>query len=35
MFKTALFDCAIEEKCFGGDGGRGICPLFSSPPQGI
>ena len=35
MFKMALFDCAIEEKCCGGDGGRGICPLFSSPPQGI
>ena len=35
MFKTALFDCAIEEKCCGGNGGRGICPLFSSPPWGI
>ena len=34
MFKTALFDCAIEEKCCGGTGGRGICPLFSSPPGG-
>ena len=35
MFKTALFDCAITEKCYSGDGGRGISPLFSSPPQGI
>ena len=23
------------EKCFSVDGGRGICPLFSSPPRGI
>ena len=35
MFKTALFDCAINEKCFIVDGGPGICPLFSSPPRGI
>ena len=35
MFKTALFDCAINEKCCSVDGGRGICPLFSSPPRGI
>ena len=35
MFKTALFDCAINEKCCSVDGGRGICPLFSSPPPGI
>ena len=35
MFKTALFDCAINKKCCSVDGGRGICPLFSSPPQGI
>ena len=35
MFKTALFDCAINEKCCGVDGGRGICPPFSSPPRGI
>ena len=35
MFKTALFDCAITEKCCSGDGGRGICPLFSSPPRGF
>ena len=35
MFKTALLDCAINEKCCSVDGGRGICPLFSSPPQEI
>ena len=35
MLKMALFDCAINEKCCSVDGGRGICPLFSSPPQGI
>ena len=35
MFKTALFDCAINEKCCSVDGGRGIFPLFSSPPRGI
>ena len=35
MFKTALFDCAINEKCCSVDGGWGICPLFLSPPQGI
>ena len=35
MFKTALFDSVITEKCWSGDGGRGICPLFSSPPRGI
>ena len=35
MFKTALFDCAINEKCCSVDGGRGICPLFLSPPRGI
>ena len=35
MFKMALFDCAINEKCCSVDGGRGICPLFSSPPRGI
>ena len=35
MFKTALFDCAINKKCCSVDGGRGICPLFSSPPRGI
>ena len=31
----ALLDCAINKKCCTVDGGRGICPLFSSPPQGI
>ena len=35
MFKLALFDCAITEKYCSVDGGRGICPLFSSPPRGI
>ena len=35
MLKMALFDCAINEKCCSVDGGRGICPLFSSPPRGI
>ena len=35
MLKTALFDCAINEKCCSVDGGRGICPLFSSPLWGI
>ena len=35
MLKTALFDCAINEKCCSVDEGRGILPLFSSPPRGI
>ena len=35
MLKTAVFDCAINKKCCSVDGGRGICPLFSSPPRGI
>ena len=35
MLKTALFDCAINEKCCSADGGRGICTLFQSPPRGI
>ena len=35
MLKTALFDCAINEKSCNVDGGRGISPLFSSPPKGI
>ena len=35
MLKTALFDCAINKKCCSVDGGRGICPLFSSPLRGI
>ena len=33
--KMALLDCAINKKCCTVDGGRGICPLFSSPPRGI
>ena len=35
MLKTALFDRAINKKCCSVDGGRGICPLFSSPPGGF
>ena len=35
MLKMALLDCAINEKCCSVDGGRGICPLFSSSPLGI
>ena len=35
MLKTALFDCAINEKCCSVDGERGIWPIFSSPPRGI
>ena len=35
MLKTALFHCVINKKCCSVDGGRGICPLFSSPPPGI
>ena len=35
MLKMELFDCAINEKCCIVDGGRGICPFFSSPPRGI
>ena len=35
MLKTALFDCSINKKCCSVDEGRGICPLFSSPPRGI
>ena len=35
MLKTALFDYAINEKCRSIYGGRGICPLFSSPPRGF
>ena len=35
MLKMALFDCAINEKCCSVNGGRGICPLLSSPPRGI
>ena len=35
MLKTAVFDCAINKNCCSVDGGRGICPLFSSSPRGI
>ena len=35
MLKMALFYCAINENCCSVDGGRGICPLFSSPLRGI
>ena len=35
MLKMALFDYAIDEKCCIVAGGRGICPLFSSPPGGF
>ena len=35
MLKMALLDCAINEKCCSVDGGRGICPLFSSPSRAI
>ena len=31
----ALLDCAINGKRCSVDGGRDICPLFSSPPLGI
>ena len=31
----ALLDCAINKKCCTVDGGRGICPLFSSHPGGF
>ena len=31
----ALLDCAINKKCCTVDGGRGIYPLFSSPPRGF
>ena len=35
MLKMALLDCVVNEKCCSVDRGRGICPLFSSPPRGI
>ena len=45
MFKTALFDCAINEKCCSVDGGRAFALFFrplpgdltaqESPPPGI
>ena len=31
----ALLDCAINEKYCSVGGGRGICPLFSSPTRGF
>ena len=34
MLKMALFDCAINEKCYSVDAGRGICPLFYIPTPG-
>ena len=35
MFKMALFDCAINEKCYSVDGGRGICLFFRPHPGGF
>ena len=39
MFSQAkngtIWLCDHNEKCCSVDGGRGICPLFSSPPRGI
>ena len=35
MSKTALFDCAINEKGCSVDREWGICPPFSLPPRGI
>ena len=35
MMKMALFDCAINKKCYSVDRGWGICPLFGFPPPGI
>ena len=35
MFKTALFDYAINEKCCSVDRGRGICPSFLPHPGGF
>ena len=35
MLKMTLLDFAINKKCCSVDGGRGICPLFSSPPREI
>ena len=32
---VTLLDCAMYEKCCGVERGRGICPVFSSPPLGI
>ena len=30
MLKTAIFDCAINEKCYSAGGGRGICKFFTA-----
>ena len=35
MLRMALLDCAINGKRCSVDGGRDICPLFSSSPLGI
>ena len=35
MLNMALFDYVINEKCYSVYRGRGICPLFSSPPGGF
>ena len=35
MLKMSLLDCVVNEKCCSVDGGRGICPLFSSLPRDI
>ena len=35
MLKTALLDCAINEKCCSIDGGRGIALLFRPHPGGF
>ena len=35
MLKITLLDFAINKKCCSVDGGRGICPLFWSPPREI
>ena len=34
MFKMALFDCAINEKCCSVDGGQGHLPSFFVPTAG-
>ena len=35
MLKMALLDRVINKKCCDVDGGRGFCPLFSSPLRRI
>ena len=35
MLKMELFDCAINEKCYSVDGGRGICPFLRLHPGGF